>query len=134
VRTLELGVRRNPELPVIRGRLLFAYATVGRWGDVKQFRAQLRRPGGDDSGAALPALADLVLGDREPMVRLLTTRAGQRRWFDMFAGSGCNPLVDPLWSDQRFRAAMRDLGISPCPLARPWPFPPRTETTSPPAR
>jgi len=134
VHTLELGVRLNPELPVIRGRLLFAYATVGRWSDVKQLRAELRRPGGDDSGAALPAFADLVLGDREPMVRLLTTRAGQRRWFDMFAGSGCNPLVDPLWSDQRFRTAMRDLGISPCPLARPWAFPPPAETTSPPAR
>jgi hypothetical protein len=41
----------------------------------------------------------------------------------MFGGTGCNPLVDPLWADERFRGAMGNLGIRPCPLARPWPVP-----------
>jgi len=122
VRTLEIGVRLHPEFPVMQGRLLFAYAAAGRWGDVERMRTQLRRPGGDASGGAVTAFADLVLGDREPLVRLLTTRQGQRQWFAMFAGTGCNPLLDPLWTDDRFRAAMHDIGVAPCPQARPWPI------------
>jgi hypothetical protein len=51
--------------------------------------------------------------------------AGQRRWYDTHIGFGCNPLIDPLWEDPRFRTAMRSLAIEPCPLARPWPLPPR---------
>jgi hypothetical protein len=55
-------------------------------------------------------------------VRLLTTEEGQRRWYDTHFGFGCNPFVDPLWADARFRAAMRALTTEPCPLARPWPI------------
>jgi hypothetical protein len=40
-------------------------------------------------------------------------------------GFGCNPLIDPLWSDDRFRATMREVKIEPCPLAVPWSLPPR---------
>jgi len=43
-------------------------------------------------------------------------------------GNGCNPINDPLWSDERFRAGMKTLGVSACPLARPWPMPPRPRT------
>ena len=132
VRTLELGVRLYPGIIPLRGRLLFAYAVAGRWNDVERMRAELRRPGGDPTGGALPAFADLVLGDHAPLLRLVTTRAGQRRWFHMLrssaVGTGCNPLVDPLWSDAGYRAAMRDLGMAPCPQARPWPLPPRPST------
>src|SRR5215207_839177 len=129
VRTLELGVRLYPESIPLRGRLLFAYAAVGRWSDVERMRKELDRPGGDPTGGALPAFADLVLGDRAPLLRLVATRAGQRRWFRLFsssaAGTGCNPLADPLWADAGYRAAMRDLGMATCPQARPWPLPPR---------
>ncbi len=56
------------------------------------------------SGGALAAFADLLLGDRAPLLRLVTTRAGQRRLFRMLPSTvvvpGCNPLVDPLWSDR----------------------------------
>jgi len=129
VRTLELGVRLSPEIIPLRVRLLFAYAAAGRWGDVERMRKELGRPGGDPTGGALAAFADLVLGDRAPLLRLVTTRAGQRRWFRMFSstavGTGCNPLADPLWSDAAYRAAIRDLGMATCPQARPWPLPPR---------
>jgi hypothetical protein len=125
VRTLERGVQLHTALPLLEGRLLFAYAAAGRWKDVDRIRAHLRRPGGDGSGGVLSAFADLVLGDREPLVRLLTTSIGQRRWFDMFIGTGCNPLVDPLWSDARVRTAMQRLSVAPCPLAGPWPISPR---------
>jgi eukaryotic-like serine/threonine-protein kinase len=129
VRTLELGVRLYPEIIPLRGRLLFAYAAAGRWGDVERMRKELGRPGGDPTGGALPAFADLVLGDRAPLLRLVTTRAGQRLWFRMLrstaAGTGCNPLADPLWTDAGYRATMRDLGVAPCPQARPWALPPR---------
>ena len=117
-------MRLYPELPVLKGGLLFAYAAAGRWNDVEQMRAELRRPGADQSGGVLPALADYVLGDREPLIHLITTQTDRRRLFNVLlasaAGEGCNPLVAPLWADDRYRKAMRDFGVGPCPPARPW--------------
>ena len=78
----------------------------------------------DRSGGIEVAFADFVFGDREPLVRLLMTDAGQRRWHEQYL-FGCNPLLDPLWSDERFQAAMQKLTVEPCRLARPWPIPPR---------
>jgi serine/threonine-protein kinase len=129
VRTLERGVRLYPQLFFLEGRLLYAYAAAGRWDVLERMRAQLHAPGGDRTGGVLSAVADLVLGDREPIVRLITTPTDRRLLFAMLrrtaAGTGCNPLVDPLWADARYRAAMRDLGVAPCPQARPWPITPR---------
>jgi serine/threonine protein kinase/TolB-like protein len=124
VRTLERGMQLHPNSPGLRAPLLFAYAAAGRWADAERIRAQLRRPGGDASGGGDAAFAELVFGDREPLVRLLMTENGQRRWYES-RGFGCFPLLDPLWADERFRATMRDLAVEPCPLARPWPLPPR---------
>ncbi|MEJ7809450.1 MAG: hypothetical protein WKG32_03450, partial [Gemmatimonadaceae bacterium] len=125
VRTLERGMRFHPDAPGQQLTLLFAHAAAGRWADAERIRAQLRRPGGDLAGGVDAAFAELVFGDREPLVRLLTTRVGQRRWSDTQGVFGCNPLLDPLWADTRFRAAMRRLTVEACPLARPWPLPPR---------
>ena len=134
VRTLERGVRLYPGLLALQGRLLFAYAAAGRWNDVERMRAELRRPGGDHTGGVLPALADYVLGDREPFIRLMTTHADRRRLFNMLqataAGEGCNPLMAPLWADERYRAAMHGFGVVACPEARPWPVPPPRGTES----
>jgi len=123
-RSLERARQLSPAMPGLVGKLIFAYAAAGRWADAERIRAGLRRPGGDPSGGIEPAFADFVFGDREPLVRLLTTRAGQRHWNEQYL-LGCNPLIDPLWSDERFVAAMRKLTIEPCPLARPWSLPPR---------
>ena len=124
VRSLERASALSPGMPGRSARLLFAYAAAGRWADAKRVRAELRSPGGDHSGGVDAAFADFIFGDREPLVRLLTTEAGQRRWHDQYL-FGCNPLIDPLWSDERFLAAMRKLTIEPCRLARPWSFPTR---------
>ena len=126
VRSLERARQVAPAMPGLLGKLLLAYAAAGRWGDVERIRAELRRPGGDRSGGIERAYADFVLGDREPLVRLLTTATGQRRWHEQYL-FGCNPLLDPLWSDERFLAAMSKLTIEPCRLARPWPFPARPQ-------
>jgi serine/threonine-protein kinase len=125
VHTLELGVRLYPTSPGLNAALVLAYAAAGRWADAERMRAQLRRPEGAGSGGVVPAFAELVFGNRDPLVQLLTTPAGQRRWLDTGGVFGCNPLLDPLWEDTRFRGAMRDAGIAPCSLARPWPLPPR---------
>jgi tetratricopeptide (TPR) repeat protein len=127
VRTLERGMQVHPGTPRNYSALLFAYAAAGRWADAERLRAELRRPGGDPSGGAVAAFAELVFGDREPLVRLLATPTGQRRWLSAHGALGCNPLLDPLWSDARYRAAMRRLTVEACPLARPWPLPPRPD-------
>jgi TolB-like protein/Tfp pilus assembly protein PilF len=124
VHTFERGRRLYPRTGGQQGLLVLAYAAAGRWKDAERVRVDLRRPGGDPSGGAQQALAEMVFGDREPAVRLLTTRDGQIHWHDTFAGFGCNPLLDPLWPDERFRKAMRELGVAPCTLARPWPLRP----------
>ena len=131
VRTLERGVQLYPTLYPMQGRLLFAYAAAGQWDNVERMRAQLRSRGGDRSGGVLPAFSDLLLGDRAPLLRVVSTPAGMRRWFDMlrmtFSAPGCNPLADPLLSDAGYRAAMRRLGVASCPQAGPWSLPSRPE-------
>lgn len=124
VRSLERSRQLSPDMPGLFGKLLLAYAVAGRWTDAERLRADLHRPGGDRSGGSDAAFADFLFGDREPLVRLLTSSTGQRRWHEQYL-FGCNPLLDPLWSDERFQAAMQKLTVEPCPLARPWPIPPR---------
>ncbi len=124
-RTLEWALRLHPDHPQLTAGLVLAYAAAARWRDAARLRAQLHRPGGDLSGGVAAAEADLVFGDREPALRLLTTAAGQRAWYLSGAFLGCTPLLDPLRPDPRFRAAMRRLSEEPCPLARPWPIPAR---------
>ena len=130
VRSLERARQLSPAMPGWFAKLIFAYAAAGRWADAERIRAELHGPDGDLSGGIDVAFADYVLGDREPLVRLLTTEAGQRRWHEQYL-FGCNPLIDPLWSDERFVAAMRKLTIEPCRLARPWPIPPRPRDSRP---
>ena len=122
VRILERGMQVHPETPGNYSALVLAYAAAGRWTDADRLRAKLRRAGGDPSGGVMAAFAELVFGDREPLVRLLSTAAGQRRWIDAEGALGCHPLLDPLWADARFRTAMRRLSVEECALARPWPF------------
>jgi eukaryotic-like serine/threonine-protein kinase len=125
VLTLERVAQSHPDSPGASSFLLFAYAAAGRWANAEQLRERLHRPGGDQSGGAEAAFADLVFGDREPAVRLVMTDAGMRNWLGSFIGLGCIPLIDPLWSDARFRARMRAKNIETCSLAGPWPLPPR---------
>ena len=122
---LERVAQLHPDSPGASSALLFAYAVAGRWPDAARVRERLHRPGGDPSGGAEAAFADLVFGDREPAVRLVMTDGGMRSWMASLIGFGCIPLVDPLWSDARFRARMRAMNIESCPLARPWPLPTR---------
>ena len=124
VLTLERGVQLHPRAPAMASSLLFAYAAAGRWADAERIRSQLRRPGNHFGGTDV-ALGELVFGDREPLVRQLTTAAGQLEWTYGHGVFGCTPLLDPLWADARFRAAMRARGGEPCRLVQPWPIRPR---------
>jgi tetratricopeptide (TPR) repeat protein len=126
VQTLEVALEKHPGYSRLSSTLVFAYAAAGRWADAARLRGQLHRADADRSEGLDAALADLVFGDREPLLRLLTNEAGQLRGPVSGLYFGCNPMLDPLWSDARFRAAMRELAVEPCALARPWPLPPRS--------
>ncbi|HEX6309843.1 MAG TPA: tetratricopeptide repeat protein [Longimicrobiales bacterium] len=120
VLTLEQARARYPDARSSDALLVFAYAASGRYADARRLRDELHaRTNPPDMANA--AFADLVLGDPEPLVQLLTTVGGQREWYQTSLGFGCNPMLDPLWSDARFRNAMRELGTEPCALAKPWP-------------
>lgn len=120
--TLDRATRLHPEDPRMWGALLFAYAAAGRWADAERVRQHLRQPGVDDFDGIQSAFADLVFGNREPLVRLLTSDDGLKRFIKAGGVIGCDPFFDPLWSDPRFREKMQSLGIEPCPLVRPWPI------------
>jgi serine/threonine-protein kinase len=120
--TLEHGMRVRPRDSRLLSALLFAYAAAGRWNDAELARRQLHREGGQLLDGTEEAFAELVFGDRGPLVRVLRGEDGERRYIASGGAIGCNPLFDPLWSDARFRTAMRKLTIEACPLARPWPL------------
>ncbi|PYP77219.1 MAG: hypothetical protein DMD35_15840 [Gemmatimonadetes bacterium] len=121
IATAQRGVRLHPGDSRLFLALLFADAAAGRWADADRVRARLRAQG-DATGIASPAFAELVFGNREPLLRILTSSEGQHRYVGSGSFFGCDPLLDPLWADARFVAAMRALSVAPCPLARPWPF------------
>ena len=124
-RTLERGLKQYPGHPRLTLSLVFARARAGSWADASRLRDQLRSTEGGGAGGVNSAVADLIFGDREPLLRLLTSEEGQRRWVDSGNWFGCNPMIDPLWSDARFLAAMRKIAVPVCPYAKPWPLPPR---------
>ena len=101
---------------------MYALAAAGRWPDVRALLDSLRLPDDDRSSGIDRAYAELVFGDPGPLVRLLSTSEGQRQWWDVMGGFGCSPMLDPLWTDPRFRRSMRTLGIRACPKARPSPL------------
>ena len=122
VLTQERGVRLHPRDTRLLSNLLLAYAATGRWEDAQRIRARLHAaPDATLIDGTEAARADLVFGDREPLLRLLTSERGLRRYVMAGGVLGCNPLLDPLWPDARFRTAMQRLGIRPCALARTWP-------------
>ncbi len=125
-RTLERGLRLHPGNVRLATALLLAYAAAGRWADAARVRGQLNAPGAHAADDVDVAEADLVFGDRQPLLRLLTSAAGQSRYLTSGLWFGCLPLLDPLRADARFRAAMRSLTVEQCSLARPWPIPLRT--------
>ncbi|HET8762274.1 MAG TPA: tetratricopeptide repeat protein, partial [Gemmatimonadales bacterium] len=122
VKTLEHGTRLQPSDLRLRTALLFAYAAAGRWSDARLARKGLRAANQSFADGTEDEFADLVFGDRVPLVSVLATGAGARRYLRSGGAIGCNPLFDPLWSDARFGAEMRQLGVAKCLLARPWPI------------
>jgi serine/threonine-protein kinase len=120
--TLERATRFHPEDSRMWGALLFADALAGRWAEAARIRQRLHQPGADEFDGIQAAFADLVFGDREPLVRILTSDTGIKRYVTAGGVIGCNPFLHPLWSDARFRDKMRSLGVPACALARPWPI------------
>jgi tetratricopeptide (TPR) repeat protein len=120
VRTLERGRRLQPASSKLGGALVFAYAAAGRWADAERVRATLQGRSGDPPGGVDVAFAEMVLGDREPLLRFLTSAEGQRRYEYHGGVLGCDPFLDPLRSDARFRDAMRSLGVEECRVIESW--------------
>jgi serine/threonine-protein kinase len=121
VATLEHATGVHPDAPGLRAALLFAYAAADRWQDAARVRSQLHAHARSASEVDA-AFADLVFGDREPMMRLLDSGRGRRLLYSEY-GFGCHPFVDLLWSDPRYRTMMHELGVKRCAYAQPWPLP-----------
>lgn len=120
VQALERRRQLAPQMGGLEVALLYVYASGGRWADADRIRPQIERP-------ADKAVAALIYGDREPIIRLLATADGKREWMNLNLVFGCHPYLDPLWSDARFLGEMKRLGVVPCKLARPWRFRPPTQ-------
>jgi serine/threonine-protein kinase len=121
VQTLEHGTMLQPSDLRLRTALLFAYAAAGRWDDATIVRNGLGDADQAFADGTEEAFADLVFGDRASLVSVLASAPGARRYLRSGGAIGCNPLFDPLWTDARFGAEMRRLGLEKCGLVRPWP-------------
>ncbi|MEP7345503.1 MAG: protein kinase, partial [Gemmatimonadaceae bacterium] len=104
VATFERGMRFHGDDSRIVSGLMLAEAAAGRWADADRIRQQLKRPGGDQFDGTQAAFGDLVFGNSEPLIRILTSDAGLKRFMTFGGLLGCAPYFDPLWSDTRFRA------------------------------
>ncbi len=122
VRTLERTLELHPDHPGQRALLAYSYAAAGRWSDAERLRAELRARGGETNRVEA-AVAELVFGNREPLVRLLATADGARSWNDIYPWFGCHRLLDPIRSDPRFLDAMQRLGVAPCSRPPRWRLP-----------
>lgn len=128
VATLRHALGIYPQQPGLRVLLMYALAASGRWSAAVAIRdsvADFRR-----AGDIHTAVAELILGNREPILDLLTSPRGQTQWLNESLGFGCDPMLDPLWSEPRFVTAMHELGVTPCEHARPWPFTPPARTVN----
>jgi TolB-like protein/tetratricopeptide (TPR) repeat protein len=122
VATFEHNLTIHPDAHLNRTLLVYAYASAGRRADAERLRAELHtRTTPADSADA--AFADLVLGDAEPLLRLLEDHDKRRTWYRYSLGLGCNPMLDPLRDEPRFRAVLRDIGTVQCTLPQLWTLP-----------
>ena len=110
------ALRFHPRHPGVLRTLLLADAAAGRWGDAARVRDQLRALGPQHA-----AFAEMIFGEPEHLIRLLSSTEGLRQYAGDGGILGCDPLLDPLQPDARFREAMRKLTVAPCPMARPLP-------------
>ena len=122
VRILERGVELHPGDSRLLAYLAYAYAAANRWNDAEVVRERLHDPETRLIDGTEAARADLVFGDPEPLIRILTSPEGLRRYLLGGGFLGCNPLHDPLWTDGRFRETMRALNVPPCEHAQEWPL------------
>jgi tetratricopeptide (TPR) repeat protein len=113
------ALRLHPSHPGVLRMLLLADAAAGRWGDAARIRDQLRA-----MGPRHAAFAAVIFGEPEHFIRLLSSTEGLHQYIGDGGILGCDPLLDPLQTDARFREAMRKLTVAACPMARPLPVPP----------
>lgn len=129
IATLERArLRDSSDTRYLEG-LVFAYAKAGRWSEAARIRADLARAPKLVFGTEA-AFADLVFGDPAPLVALMAQPKIQLRYLMAGGLFGCNPYLDPLWRELRFRAAMAQLGVAPCGVTEPWRLPPRDPDSS----
>ena len=114
------ALRLHPRHAGLLRTLLFAEAAAGRWDDAARTRDQLAQQPGPQNAA----FAELIFGQPKRLADLLSSTDGARQYVADGGVFGCDPLLDPLRSDARFREAMRKLTVAACPIVRPLPVPP----------
>jgi serine/threonine-protein kinase len=119
---LERGARLHPRDTRMLSALTFAYAAAGRWNDAASTRGEIHRRWDDRRAWMDVAPADAIFGDPEPLLRAVEDTTSEQAYVESGGLFGCNPLLDPVQSSARFRAAMRKLAVVACPPPRTWPL------------
>ena len=120
VEVLEGSYAREPGQPWTRGLLIFAYASSGRWADVRKLYRELTSKSARVADDDL-LLAYLAVGDRQRALDVFerVTRHGFGR-----GHYGCAPELDLLHNEPRFLAVIHRFGVGLCPATTPWPIKP----------
>ena len=103
---LERAARTSPDYPGVAGALAYVYTRVGRTRAADSIVGTLRARGTDDRGRVNLAFASAALGRSDAAFALL-----ERVHWDVpsVIGLRADPLIQPLRSDGRFGALLRDI-------------------------
>lgn len=114
--------RLAPEVPDVRGYLIFMYAAAGDWANAKKWRANIFES--KEGAAADPDRfhAALAFGDRAQALGYLEKAFAQRSYAAYSGSPGCDPMLDILKNEPRYIALMRSAGIHICPVRVKWPI------------
>ena len=105
-----------------RSNLVFAHALAGEWTEASRQRALMEREVGVNSPNYYRLIAALAFGETKDAMDALERGVAGREPLFGIPSIPCDPLFDPLKSDQRFGAVLRSIGARACSARGKWPI------------
>jgi TolB-like protein/tRNA A-37 threonylcarbamoyl transferase component Bud32/Tfp pilus assembly protein PilF len=117
--------RLDSMAPFARAAHVWEFALGGRWPEAERELATLERTIIGGSRDLELAIANLALGNRTAALDAIERAAGTHSFYAASTAVGCDPTFDPLKSEPRFIAAVKQMGQVICPPRAKWPIPAR---------
>jgi TolB-like protein/tRNA A-37 threonylcarbamoyl transferase component Bud32/Flp pilus assembly protein TadD len=113
-------------VPFARAAHVWEFALGGRWPEAERELATLERTIIGGSRDLELTIANVALGNRAAALDAIERAAGTHSFYAASTAVGCDPTFDPLKSEPRFIAAVKQMGQVICLARAKWPIPART--------